>query len=1455
MNRDFRFKVLYPIIGGITGIIFVWLLSAFDIFVQIENFLLDMKYAVSARDTRETQLKQGVTQIERDLESDILILGIDEKSVGLTELLGKFPWPRSVYGEIINYFDVDQQLIEDYDEAIQETDEILSNLRDERRVANENWKNQPFDFIATLNEQALEYAQEFDISLYDDLHSVNLRVISRLSDNPPNKEILDEITIINEFVLSVLEPKEEDKLEYYNSIIEWTNNLKLYINSIIENTQNQLLEIEDEESDEAKNIQNQLNTLQNEQTLLLNLDRIIEKYITFLNPTENYSIETLTTEIINYLNNELGISDIELSDDNISQKQLVSEYIRMIFENQAKTLDKINNDAISFYNTSINENIEEENNIEDIQNKLNNLQVSNINVINILFRNQSNVEILSNTERLTAYILENLNPLGRNYDRFKYYEGIIDLSDLLKKYINSTNKDDDTLNILTEFEENAEVLRYYYKKRYERDDILVWNMDDVRSLLDYNNGDIEPNALFFDIFIDQPGETKIYELSSKKSFYNILKNDINQENGLSEYTYDDFAGTIEDVRGISDERLFEELNQQKEEGGNFVFWDYFGQFVDEGRLSISETESRLNAMEPYRITDNITNPEVGENNMVTYRDLKPPLVPVIRNSGGIGAAMVEPDYDGTLRKMPLLIRYYDERVNPARRDEPLMKRPEYYAAINMVLAMNYYKVKKEDVVITLGDKAVLKNATIPKKVKITHEYFDDVFFRNTQREYYFNDEDLRYYFENQLQFPEFTTVSIIHYEEQKLIEDGETTLKNIMDNINNPKEPLTQFSYKQDNEAITINNINEKYIVSEYGLLKFNASHLGEQIKILLGDENLSNVNVKFSHWEDADNYDNNSQNHANRILVEDGATTLDQLIEESTGRVFAARGITFEDANKGKIQIYDFDNTIVEIPKTNDKVLQMTANELVSFLISTVTFRKIEKEKPINENDQTDESNKKEDEFNPVIIPFYELLLDGEFNRITYMDSNDTIQTISNLEEYDVTIQQDNTERFRFSADKFTKVYYQETEIQNVKIPIDEEGKFIINFQGNPGITFETLPIYQLYSEITSDRGDPGRANWDTYKNRVLLGGIYSSAGINTEGRKDTFQTPYGIMFGIEVHANSLYTIFNRDFIESIPEWADWLIRIGILILLILILPRISILKGAIIGVFLILLVFIEGLTIFALFKYNIPIFPQLITAFYGFIALTVVKLLSEEREKRQIRGVFSTYVNAEVVNELLKDPEHALQLGGASKIITCFFSDIRGFTSLSEELKKVSDTELVNRMNEYFSVMTDIILKYKGTLDKYMGDAIMAFWGAPIEYDKHGLLACKTALEMIEQLPKLKSQWPENLRNFDIGIGINTGPAVAGNTGSELRKNYTILGDTVNLGSRLEGVNKTYKTRIIISEYTKKEVEDFVIVRELDLIRVKGKTEPVRIYELLGLNEAGENYQIGDVRININN
>lgn len=292
---------------------------------------------------------------------------------------------------------------------------------------------------------------------------------------------------------------------------------------------------------------------------------------------------------------------------------------------------------------------------------------------------------------------------------------------------------------------------------------------------------------------------------------------------------------------------------------------------------------------------------------------------------------------------------------------------------------------------------------------------------------------------------------------------------------------------------------------------------------------------------------------------------------------------------------------------------------------------------------------------------------------------------------------------------------------------------------------------------------------------------------------------------------------------------------------------------------------------SLFLTYSINLLLFKNYfldLSLIYPFLALLLCYVLSEvyrnliiEKKSRFLKKAFSSYVSPELVNIIIKNPD-TLKLGGEKRTITVLFSDIRGFTTLSEQLLP---EQLVMFLNNYLDPMTKIVLKHRGMLDKYIGDAIMAVYNAPVEIPEHAKEAVLTAIEMIKELKSLnekfvKSGFPE----IDIGIGINTGEAVIGNMGTKTRFDYTAIGDTVNLASRLEGLNKIYGTRIIISENTfnaLKETNNLtgestalraiqppsmiqgskfkVQIRELDLIRVKGRKEPVKIYEVIENND----------------
>jgi adenylate cyclase len=243
----------------------------------------------------------------------------------------------------------------------------------------------------------------------------------------------------------------------------------------------------------------------------------------------------------------------------------------------------------------------------------------------------------------------------------------------------------------------------------------------------------------------------------------------------------------------------------------------------------------------------------------------------------------------------------------------------------------------------------------------------------------------------------------------------------------------------------------------------------------------------------------------------------------------------------------------------------------------------------------------------------------------------------------------------------------------------------------------------------------------------------------------------------------------------------------------------------------------------------------------------VSLYRALVEEKEKRKVRSAFGQYLSPEVIRRLLVNP----QLVEPRKTeITVMFNDIRGFTTISE---KLDAQDLALFLNGYLSDMTKIVFDTQGTLDKYIGDAVMAFWGAPFEEPDHAANACIASLAMMKTVRAMQKQWEaEGNPKLDIGIGLNSGPASVGNMGSALRYGYTALGDTVNLASRLEGLNKEYGTHILVNESTYTAVKDSgILFRELDIIRVKGKLQPVTIYELVGkLSELEQDPKFGELR-----
>jgi len=396
--------------------------------------------------------------------------------------------------------------------------------------------------------------------------------------------------------------------------------------------------------------------------------------------------------------------------------------------------------------------------------------------------------------------------------------------------------------------------------------------------------------------------------------------------------------------------------------------------------------------------------------------------------------------------------------------------------------------------------------------------------------------------------------------------------------------------------------------------------------------------------------------------------------------------------------------------------------------------------------------------------------------------------------------------------------------ERKDLVIPVDSNGVLDIHYIGPHGTFVEHQDELSSFASFE-------KYSLSSLSDKIFMIGLFELAIKADDKTTDYWLTPVGQMFGIEVMANTLNTIITGNFLQRASSQTNALVVFMVAVLLALVLARLSTLKGAIFALGMTLLFIIIAYALYT-GNYILNMSMPLAAVFFTFLGTTIYKTLTEEAEKKYIRTQFGKFVNKNVVDELLKDPSK-LRLGGERRSMTVLFSDIRGFTTLSEGLEA---EDLVQLLNSYLSRMTDIVIRYDGTLDKYVGDEIMAFWGAPLSQPDHAMLACRTAVDMIASLEKLNAGLPEEKR-LRIGIGLNSGEMLVGQIGSESRMDYTVIGDNVNLGARLEGTNKVYGTSIIISEATLDLVRDRVVVRELDMVRVKGKHKPVTIYELVDI------------------
>jgi len=385
--------------------------------------------------------------------------------------------------------------------------------------------------------------------------------------------------------------------------------------------------------------------------------------------------------------------------------------------------------------------------------------------------------------------------------------------------------------------------------------------------------------------------------------------------------------------------------------------------------------------------------------------------------------------------------------------------------------------------------------------------------------------------------------------------------------------------------------------------------------------------------------------------------------------------------------------------------------------------------------------------------------------------------------------------------------------------IPTDEHGQLLINYLGPP----KTFPHISI-SDILRKNFPKG-----AFTDRIVL------VGATAMGTHDLRSTPFDPLYpGVEIHATVIDNILVQDYLTK-PKWSMVYDLLAIIILGTLTgiaLMRMGAIKGLCFAAGMFILHIFMARWLFAHYRVWLNIVYPLLVLSLNYTALTVYYYVTEERERKKIKGTFRHYVAPLVVEEMLKGTDR-LQLGGEEKVLTVLFSDLEGFTSYSE---RYTPHEMVTFLSEYFGLMSEEIFNHWGTLKEYVGDELMAIFGAPLEQEDHAERACNTALAMRDQLRTLREEWSKIGRpSLRARTGINSGPMLIGNLGSKYRFAYGALGDQVNLGSRLEGLNKQYKTEILIGENTARLVGNAFHLREIDTVRVVGKHECVIVYELL--------------------
>ena len=400
-----------------------------------------------------------------------------------------------------------------------------------------------------------------------------------------------------------------------------------------------------------------------------------------------------------------------------------------------------------------------------------------------------------------------------------------------------------------------------------------------------------------------------------------------------------------------------------------------------------------------------------------------------------------------------------------------------------------------------------------------------------------------------------------------------------------------------------------------------------------------------------------------------------------------------------------------------------------------------------------------------------------------------------------------------------------------DIEVSLDQFNQMYIDFPLLPGSGSNTMRLHEVIGISAADVLF-AEDEYELEELSYIFDGMIVLIGEVAEVAHDEFETPMGNIYGVSIIANSIDTMLKNGPLK--PASLVLELFVGFVLLAIFLatrtiqnpLPRNAISAGVLIAyIILSTLVYVSNGLVLSM---NYMIIAMILSI----IVINARFYVAEMGQKAMIRDMFGQYLSPKVVEDLVDDPTK-LSLGGEEREMTANFSDIAGFSTIAENL---TPSELVHVLNEYLTEMCNIIIGLEGTVDKFEGDAIIAFWGAPTVQVEHARLACFASIDMNERLVELRDKWvAEGIPQLKVRMGLNSGPMVVGNMGSVQRMNYTIMGDAVNLAARLEGANKAFGSRMMISESTFKACEADIDARELDTIRVVGKNEPITVYELL--------------------